>query len=142
MNVGFNADMNTDMNAVGRIGQFMINNQFAIDALLIAVLGIIVVYWLYKRLSNNKKNSITIDELSKKIDQIENHVREIATEDPKVPKEPKEFFVEEDSIKDDNTVEKLFAASVVKGPKYASRDWNEDRYGNMYTEEMLKELIG
>ena len=67
-----------EMNAVGIIGQFMINNQIIIDAILLILLAAIVIYWLAKRIMNSKKNDDALNEISKKIDRIENEVKGIA----------------------------------------------------------------
>ena len=66
------------MNAVGNIGQFIIDNQYAIEAALLVLLALIIVFFLVSKLVFSKKRKAEIEELNAKLEKIESEVKGIS----------------------------------------------------------------
>ncbi len=66
------------MNAVGNIGQFIIDNQYAIEAALLVLLALIVIIFFVNRLVFRKRRNAEIEELNAKIEKIESEVKGIS----------------------------------------------------------------
>lgn len=65
------------MNAVGNIGQFIINNQYVIEIVLLVLLALIIVAFLVNRLVFRKRRNAEIQQLNEKIHEIENEMKGI-----------------------------------------------------------------
>ena len=195
------------MSAVGIFGEFLVNNQLAVDAFLLCLLiGLIAIY-LIRMLVIKPKKDAEISELIKKIEALESKLdaagkvgvaeaaiatkeavevadTEIAPEVEAAPQVETEAAaqveaeageqdnaeaesqgeaeadseaaeeVEEPSFLDGKLEETLDLREFlvnnradrdsfsIPGERFMSRTWGEDRHGNIYTEEMLKESIG
>ena len=202
------------MSAVGNIGQFVIDNQYVIEIILLILLAIIVIGWLVGRLFMRPRRNAENKVLHAKIDKIESdingikdmtiseyvsggetlvdkieraveavgeeiegiaddivkddkHLSESAwkideTAESEIGKAVEEIGEDIEAVADEVVDADRELAGVVrieeddeaarimesvlmeekKGSKYISRDWNKDQHGNVYTEEMLKNLIG
>ena len=186
------------MNAVGNIGQFIIDNQYTIEVALLILLALLIVVFLISRLVSKRKRDAEIEELNAKIEKIESEVKGIsdqtveaknvkivlktdedetvieasglmANEDEEIDIGESQEATEEE-IDPEKEIDKAELQKAIDsldeimaeiknsdletnaepeisdvgmvGSKFTSRDWNKDRKGNTYTEEMLKELIG
>ena len=172
------------MNAVGVIGNFLVNNQVIVEAALLLLLAIIVAWILVKKFIQKPKQDQTIKELQDKIESLESKLNNIdgteasegsglneGEKDTPQGESPEEELSEEEKeraeilrrIREDDyedeeeyltekleeTIElkDLVLDSAEEGflgqphSKYTNRNWGEDRHGNVYTEEMLKDQI-
>ena len=166
------------MSAVGNIGQFIIDNQYSIEVLILVLLAVIVVLWLVNRLVTKKKHQSELETITAKLDELEAKIgggevtreiesadeveAEVAAEvaesadeveaevkatagDAEVDADTAEAEIEEVADEMETTTGEVVVAEIItenKPKKFATRDWNEDRYGNIYTEEVLRERIG
>ena len=71
------------MNAVGVLGNFLINNQLAIEIFLLIVLAGILVYWIIKQAVIKPKQDAAIEELISKIDSLESKLSGVVVDDIK-----------------------------------------------------------
>ena len=180
------------MNAIGALGNFLIENQLAIEIFLLLVLAGILLYWIFKQFAIQPKQDAAIEELISKIENLENKLQDAGVVEAKGPEaaesvsavEPadaaadsaipaKHGFVNDtdekalimksileqemaeditEDISNPNLEETIdFRELVVENTqdgefskpsvKFTSRNWGEDRHGNFYTEEMLKDQI-
>ena len=65
------------MSAVGNIGQFVIDNQYVIEIILLILLAIIVIGWLVGRVVMRPRRNAEIKDLHAKIDKIESDINGI-----------------------------------------------------------------
>ena len=155
------------MNAVGAIGNFLINNQVMIEALLLILLAAIVVYWIVRKVmaKNSNKNKV-VEELQGKVEELESKLRSLEkgsnVEAPEEPMEAREEVVPEErlifeevaneelpeSLEETIDIRKLMLENeefdgVMDKPitRYSDRNWGEDKHGNLYTEEDLRNQI-
>lgn len=155
------------MNAVGAIGNFLINNQVMIEALLLILLAAIVIYWLVRKVvtKNSGKNKI-VEELQGKVEELESKLRNLEKESTvdshEEPTEEQEEVVPEErlifeevaneelpeSLEETIDIRKLMLEneeldSIMDKPitRFSDRNWGEDKHGNLYTEEDLRNQI-
>ena len=211
------------MSAVGLFGEFLVNNQLAVDAFLLVLFAALIIGYLFRALVIKPKKDAEISELIRKIDALESKLnatgqvdvvrtaadlsveegdaavagadapvaeadREAAADGAKETDTEVEQESESDSAEEVEIVEEVSAEQetesdgaleadteqepeepsfldgkleetldlreflvnnradrdslTIPGERFMSRTWGEDRYGNVYTEEMLKESIG
>ena len=192
------------MNIVGKLGQFFIDYQNAIEALLVILLLVIIAIWAFSYFKKKRAGGDSLEAINAKISEIENKVNQmgaagdavatadapdvatepeelngeeeltqevVAEESPEEPEDDQENELDEEAegeveididfepgeeiditaltealaaldeiLMDDEEQEPIVAPK--KTTKFTSRDWNEDRFGNVYTEDMLKDRIG
>ena len=206
------------MNIVGKLGQFFIDYQNAIEALLVILLLVIIAIWAFSYFKKKRAGGDSLEAINAKISEIENKVNQmgaagdavatadapdvastkelaeepvavaitepeelngeeeltqevVAEESPEEPEEDQDNELDEEAegeveididfepgeeiditaltealaaldeiLMDDEEQEPIVAPK--KTTKFTSRDWNEDRFGNVYTEDMLKDRIG
>ena len=192
------------MNIVGKLGQFFIDYQNAIEALLVILLLVIIAIWAFSYFKKKRAGGDSLEAINAKISEIENKVNQmgaagdavatadatdvvtepeelngeeeltqevVAEESAAEPEEDQEDELDEEAegeveididfepgeeiditaltealaaldeiLMDDEEQEPIVAPK--KTTKFTSRDWNEDRFGNVYTEDMLKDRIG
>ena len=179
------------MNAIGALGNFLIENQLAIEIFLLLVLAGILLYWVFKQFVIQPKQDAAIEELISKIENLENKLQDAGVVEAKGPEAAESVSAEEpataeevvipakhgfvndtdekalimksileqemaeditEEISNPNLEETIdFRELVVENTqggefskpsvKFTSRNWGEDRHGNFYTEEMLKDQI-
>jgi len=199
------------MNAIGALGNFLIENQLAIEIFLLLVLAGILLYWVFKQFVIQPKQDAAIEELISKIENLENKLQDAGVVEAKGPEAAESVSAEEpaaeevatevaaaeeavpevaadaeevatpakhgfvndtdekalimksileqemaeditEDISNPNLEETIdFRELVVENTqdgefskpsvKFTSRNWGEDRHGNFYTEEMLKDQI-
>lgn len=193
------------MNAIGALGNFLIENQLAIEIFLLLVLAGILLYWIFKQFVIQPKQDAAIEELISKIENLENKLQDAGVVEAKGPDAAESVSAEEPAVEEvatevaaaevaaaeevaipakhgfvNDTDEKAlimksileqemaediteefsnpnleetidFRELVVENTqggefskpsvKFTSRNWGEDRHGNFYTEEMLKDQI-
>ena len=171
------------MNAVGAIGNFLINNQVMIEAVLLILLGGFFIYWLVQKFrGRTSQESQAVKELQEKIEELESKLKgmeegehaevketedatriSIATElnEESVEEKIEELIIEErlifeetaaedlpDSLDETLDIRKLMLENeefdgVMDAPltRFGDLNWGQDKHGNVYTEEDLRNQI-